>query len=447
MNTSIACKSGTGNFATVHNQRVLPPEANLDPSIDVKAISRAGSFEQFSSEDEAYRSISKDRSPTPTPSPPVLHPIPVSSETGPWTSRQSSEPISAQSMPAWNGSLLSARSSFQGFSEEDEGAPERDAEQRIVEPGLPEPKAKGCSNPDGISAQGSFQAFSDEETDGIQQSIPGYQGRSDQLLDNSNCDSVGPLEGSAGWKSRPPAAHNSEPALPDVPFAAVRPEPSTSVSGEGPLPDKGDTLAATQRGWDSSDIPTTSKLKHGAFIERNRRVKFGGERPFTPQHRPFHPRTPISAISRETPLYSLGLLTTGPQQPTWHADPHISSPGPSRFTEYGSKHDEEMIGVESVATHFPPTIPSSAGRSERDEEMIGVDSVATHSSPAIPNPVGCFSAHVVLIFNTAYLDRPHSPCDRAEHTFRGRALIANPRQWKGEGYRFSRKRVSERHRM
>jgi hypothetical protein len=393
MNTSIACKSGTGNPATAHNQRVLPPEANLDPPTDVKATSRADSFEQFSSEDEAHRPTPKDRSPTPTPSPPVLHPIPVPTETGPWTSHHSSEPIpdGAQPMLAWNGSSLSARSSFQGFSEEDEGAPERDAEQRIVEPGLPEPKTEGYSTPDGISAQGSFQTFSDEETDGIQQPIPGDQGRSNQLPDNSTYDSVGPLEGSAGWKSRPPAAHNSEPALPDVPFAAVRPESSTSVSGEGPLPDKGDPLAATQMGWDSSDIATTSKLKHGAFIERNRRVKFGGERPFTPQHRPFPPRTPMSATSRETPFPSLRFLTTEPQQPTWHADPRISSPGPSRFTEYGSKPDEEMIDVNSVATHFSPIIPSSAGRSERDEEMIGVDSVAAYSSPTIPSSAGRFT--------------------------------------------------------
>ena len=165
--------------------------------------------------------------------------------------------------------------SFQGFSEEDEGAPEQDAEKRSVELELPEPKTKEFPAPDGISVQGSFQAFSDEETDRIQPPIPGNQDRSNQLLDNSTYDSVCLLEDSAGWSTRP--AHNSEPARPGVSFAAVRPESSTLVSGEGPLSDKGNPQAATQRGWDSSDIATTSKLKHGAFMERNRRVKFNAE--------------------------------------------------------------------------------------------------------------------------------------------------------------------------
>ena len=255
--------------------------------------------------------MSIDHNPSHTSSSPALSPIPVASETGPWVSHHFSEliPDGAQSRPARNGISLSARSSFQGFSsEEDEGAPERDTEQRSVGPELPALKTNGFPTPDGISAQGSFQAFSDEEMDEIQP-IPGNQNRN-RLPDYSTYDS----------------AHNLNPIRPRVSFAPaiVGPEPFASVSA-GPLSNaEGGFRAATQGRWDSSDIATTSKLKHEVFVERNRRVKSGGERPFTPQHRPFPPRTPTSATSQEVPRQQVS--TTRPVATSTHAGFGNNSP-------------------------------------------------------------------------------------------------------------------------
>jgi hypothetical protein len=255
--------------------------------------------------------MSKGHNPSPTSSSPALPPTPVATETGPWVSHRSSEPVpdGAQFRLARNGISLSARSSFQGFSsEEDGGAPERYAEQRSVGPELPALRTNGFPTPDGISAQGSFQAFSDEEMDEIQP-ILGDQNH-DQLPDYSSYDS----------------AHNLNPIRPRVSFAPaiVRPEPFASVSA-GPLSNaEGGFRAATQGRWDSLDIATTSKLKHEVFVERNRRVKFGGERPFTPQHRPFPPRTPKSATSHEVPRQHVS--TTRPVATSTHAGFRSNSP-------------------------------------------------------------------------------------------------------------------------
>ena len=367
--TSIIRKTTTGNPDTTHRQRVSPLEVDRDASIGSKAVSKPGPFEQPSPENEKDQSTSEDRIPTPSlHSSPMLPPIPVAAETGPWINHPSNEPTldGAQSRLAQNGGSLSTQSSFRSFSsEEDEGAIDLDSGEHAAGPEHPKPKTEEFPTPNPISAHGSFQAFSDEEEEETQ-SVPNNQAHSiNQLLDHHTYNSIHLLQNPTSWRVHPPTAQKPNPAWPDISFApaVARPEPSTAASKD-PLSDKGDPPAATQGRWDSSDIATTSKLNHGAFIERNRRVKFDGQRPFTPKHRPFTPQTQMPTASHENCFPSSGLLVTEPQQHAWHpSPPHISGPGVSRFTEDGPDHDEEMIDVDSaIVTHSSPTIPSLASR-------------------------------------------------------------------------------------
>jgi hypothetical protein len=414
IDTPVFRKSITGSPDNIRSQRcVSPVEADRVVFINVKATSKEGSFEQFSSEDESNQHASQGCSLVPTSTlPSTLSPVPVIAESNPRIETYPSEHTSdgAQSRVARNDASLSARSSFRIFSpEEEERVIELDSEERNLEPELPAPKLDESPTLSRISAHGSFQAFSDEEMEEMWPVFNNQNHSRNQLPDNSTCNPARPFETSAGWRSRPPVSGNPKSAWPDASStsAITRPESTSSVSAGIRPCTESDLQVATRGRWASSDIPTTTKLKHDAFLEKTRRIKFDAPRPFSPRHRPFVPRTSTSVASQGTSFPSFEFSTTAPQQSTQHTGlPRITGLGPSRDIARGSHHDE-MIEVDPVVvSHSSPIMPRQYASTTPRPVRPGfqgtsppcMDHEDLHTTPRL-RPAGGFSTHVSLSFD------------------------------------------------
>ena len=434
-----------GNLDSNRVLPVSPLRADGDVSVDIQALSKANSFEQFSSEDETNQPTSRSRglasTPPSIPAPPhdltSVRVGPVVPEFIHGSGNHTDEPDLASTRPesAQRGGLLSAQPSFKGFSsEEEEGPQEVDTERDSAGPGSPSPRTNEIpapshtiksgdvaplrllrdgthddphckitpSTPRRISSFGSFQDFSDEEAEDIQPTPGSRSQNANQLLYNNTDDlstggSILPLENSIGWTSSRPSAH-----WPDVPF-------SPSGAGSGP----------SARGL--RDKVTSTRLKHDAYVERARRVKFDAERPFAPRHRPFAPRTSTAGGSIPLPLTGWSSATA-PKPIRFTSATQAPCPGPSRHTASNPNDDldcdEEMIDVESPEGFLsPPTVPN---------QRVGATgpSTGTHhedlSRTSRPSLVSYLPITVDSLSDVVYiLDQPHSACNRTEYGLRG----------------------------
>lgn len=432
--------STAGNPDIAHAQPVPPLEADGDAPVDIKAVSRAGSLEQFSSEDESNQCLSRSGA-LKSASPPFSTPPPVTAVTEIRSIVQechsgiedhSTEPIltSTQHKPTQGNGSLSAQPSFRGFSsEEDEGASEPEAERDDAGPDLS--NLKTTKSPHTISAHGSFQGFSDEEVEEVQ-SFPGDQDEpmGQPLESNADASNAGDpihlFEDTTGWIPHRPGGfhHHPTPAWLGVSFSPVNARPgSSALVPMGPSP--------------------SAKLKHNRFIERTRRTKFDAKRPFIPRHRPFTPRTPTLAVGQGIQFPPPGWTNATLQQPTWSTTPTRSPTlGPSHHAAHGSSsglgYDKEMIDMGSIkGSGSSPTMPKQhvdaarpgVGNTTPDTLSGSPHRTRRESSDRTPqlSSVGCSLIYVGPPPVICALGQLHPPCSHSE-----RALIANPRQGKGE---------------
>jgi hypothetical protein len=433
---------------------VSPPEVDRHIPTDVQAPSRAGSFEQFASEDKTNRCTPGSHNLTPTnTSFPALPPVTVAAGIGPVvpecisrSSDHSHEPVLADTRPklAQQDSALSAQSSFIAFSsEEEEGALGADIGRHSAGP---EPSNR-------ISAHGSFRDFSDEEVEEMQPVFGDRAQTVNQLLDNHAGISgagnpIHPLGKSLGWGSSGPSNGHHHPvsAWPDASFSkpSTGPGPSSWVSMRPPFETQGDATeprATAQGRRDSRNWETSTKLKQDKFLERTRRIKFDVNRPFIPLHRPFTPQT--SPVGQGVTFPSSSAM---PQQPTWFTPPtQAPRPGPSSYRSNTSlDRDQEMVDVDFIAD----SRPSPAISNQRDDAVRPSTSNTPLCSPSgSPRRTNRENlGHTSRLSSASYFsvstdsssdvhttDKPHSPYYCPKHGFRGRALVANCRQGEGEG--------------
>ena len=142
-----------------HSRPVSPLRADREVSTDTEAISKVDLHEQFPFEDGMNQSTSKDCNLASTPpSPLALPPLLVAVKASPGAAHHFQEPVLDGAQPrstsARDGGSLSVRSSFEGFSsEEEDNAFEPDTRSRNFGPDPSKQKTNQIPTPRRLSAQ------------------------------------------------------------------------------------------------------------------------------------------------------------------------------------------------------------------------------------------------------------------------------------------------------